>query len=71
MASSPKYITIDAAADYYGVVRQTITKWIANGDLPAVKIGPRPKSRTGVDNRRVRIPVKALTALEEPIGVFR
>jgi len=39
MALKDKYFTISEAAEEAGVTRQTISRWIAEGKLPAEKIG--------------------------------
>jgi excisionase family DNA binding protein len=37
----PKYLTLDDAAEHLLVSRRTIRRWIAAGDLPAYRVGPR------------------------------
>jgi excisionase family DNA binding protein len=34
-------ITLQAAADRLGISKETVRLWVANGDLPAVRMGPR------------------------------
>ena len=37
----PKMVSIAAAADHYGVSRQTVRRWIASGKITAHRVGPR------------------------------
>lgn len=37
--SSEKWIGIEEAADYMGVTKDTVRKWIKRTDIPANKIG--------------------------------
>lgn len=37
----PAYLSIDAAADHLGVNPRTIRRRIADGSLPAYRIGPK------------------------------
>ena len=39
MALKDKYFTISEAAQEFGVTRQTISRWVASGKIPAEKIG--------------------------------
>ncbi len=39
MALKDKYFTISEAAQEFGVTRQTISRWVASGKIPAQKIG--------------------------------
>ena len=39
MALKDKYFTISEAAQELGVTRQTISRWVASGRLPAEKVG--------------------------------
>jgi excisionase family DNA binding protein len=34
-------VSIAAAADHYGVSRQTVRRWIASGKITAYRVGPR------------------------------
>jgi excisionase family DNA binding protein len=34
-------VSIAAAADHYGVSRQTVRRWIASGRITAHRLGPR------------------------------
>ena len=36
-----KMVSIAAAADHYGVSRQTVRRWIASGKITAYRVGPR------------------------------
>ncbi len=36
-----KMVSIAAAADHYGVSRQTVRRWIASGRITAYRVGPR------------------------------
>ena len=36
-----KMVSIAAAADHYGVSRQTVRRWIASGRITAYLVGPR------------------------------
>ena len=36
-----KMVSIAAAADHYGVSRQTVGRWIASGRITAYRVGPR------------------------------
>ena len=56
--SSPSWVSIQHAADYYSVSTQTIRRWIANGDLRAKRIGPQ----------LVRVDMASLAALGRALG---
>ncbi|MFC9987838.1 helix-turn-helix domain-containing protein [Streptomyces cyaneofuscatus] len=62
LPASPKLLTVHEAAAVLRVSKPTIYRWIASGDLPAVRYGkPRPDG----DVRRggaIRIPEAAVTA---------
>jgi excisionase family DNA binding protein len=36
-----KMVSIAAAADHYGVSRQTVRRWIASGKITAYRVDPR------------------------------
>jgi excisionase family DNA binding protein len=38
---SAGYVTLQEAADYYGVTDRTVRRLIADGYLPAERLGPR------------------------------
>ena len=61
-----RYLTVSAAADLLGVSVPTIRRWINEGALPAVKIGPKPRGAVR-DNRPVRIPADSLSRVIEPV----
>ena len=50
--------SIQEAADYLGVNRETVRRWIARGDLKAHRVGPR----------LVRIDPADVVKLRRPIG---
>jgi excisionase family DNA binding protein len=37
----PKTVSIAAAAEHYGVSRQTVRRWIAGGKITAYRVEPR------------------------------
>jgi excisionase family DNA binding protein len=37
----PKMVSIAAAAEHYGVSRQTVRRWIARGKIHAYRVEPR------------------------------
>jgi len=39
--SAPSFVSMREAAQIFGVHPHTIRRWIASGDLEAVRIGPR------------------------------
>ena len=51
-------LSIRQAADYQGVSTDTIRRWIASGDLPAWRLGPK----------LIRIDRADLDALRQPLG---
>lgn len=56
-STPPAYVTIAQAAERLGVSRDTIRRRIADGTVPAVRVGPRS----------IRIAVEDLAALARPI----
>lgn len=57
-ASTPKAVNLSGAAKYLGVSVQSIRRRIAEGHLPAFRIGPKS----------IRVYVADLEALKQPIG---
>lgn len=51
------YLTLTDAADYLGFAERTVRRYIASGELPAYRLGPR----------QIRIKVTDLDALMTPI----
>lgn len=51
-------IGLDAAAAICGVTPRTIRRWIAAGQLPAVRVGPR----------LIKVSTRDLSALMTPVG---
>jgi excisionase family DNA binding protein len=54
----PRWVTgLAAAADYAGITTRTLRSWVANGLLPAYRIGPRQVQidLNDIDALRVRI----------------
>lgn len=62
LPASPNLLTVREAATALRVSKPTIYRWIANGELPAIRYGqPRPEG----DSRRggaIRIPETAVQA---------
>ncbi len=48
-ACERKYLTLQAAADWYGVSERTLRRRIAEGRLPAVRVGPKSIRVTAAD----------------------
>lgn len=65
-ALSAQYVTIQHAAAALAVDTKTIRRRIADGTLPAVRVGAR---RPGAlrDTRPIRIPADALATIVEPV----
>lgn len=61
-----QHLTIRDAADALAVDPKTIRRRIADGSLPAVRIGTR-RPGTVRDTRPIRIPADALAAIVEPV----
>lgn len=53
----PELIGLTEAAQRCGVHYRTIRRWIANGDLNAVRVGPRLLKVDGADLDRLMRPV--------------
>lgn len=67
--STRALLTIEEAAAELKVSIKACRKWIASGELAAVKVGPkRGADSMGRDHRQVRIPLAAVSALIEPLG---
>ncbi len=58
-----RYLTLAEAAEWYGVSERTLRRRIAEGRLPASRVGPRA----------IRVKVVDIEALAEPIpaGVWQ
>lgn len=55
--SFPVWASIDEAAEYFGVTKRTIRRRIAEGDLPAYRVGGLIRIKiTDLDALAVRIP---------------
>ncbi|MCL2090883.1 MAG: helix-turn-helix domain-containing protein [Micrococcales bacterium] len=67
---SDQYVTVARVAKQHGISPKTVRRWIADGTLPAFKVGPPPRSRLR-DNRPIRIPASALDAIMQPVTVAR
>ena len=65
-ATAERYLTVTEASALLGVSVVTIRRWIADGALPAVKLGPRPRG-VARDNRPVRVIASSLADVIEPI----
>ena len=63
--ASDSYLSIAAAAAHLGLSSATIRRWIDQGALPAVKVGPKPRGSQR-DNRPVRVRVEDLNRIIEP-----
>jgi excisionase family DNA binding protein len=55
---APRRVGISDAAQHAGVCPKTIRRWIAAGDLPAYRVGPR----------LIKIDLADLDAMFQPIG---
>jgi excisionase family DNA binding protein len=55
------YLTIQTAAERFGVSTKTIRRRIADGTIPAVRIGPQI----------IRIPAASLDGLGRPLSAVR
>jgi excisionase family DNA binding protein len=58
---SPRWASLAEAAIYSRVPRSTLRRWIAQGRLPANRLGPR----------RIQVDLNDLDAMREPIAVER
>lgn len=58
-STTTHYVTITEAADRLAVSTKTIRRWIARGELPAVRIA----------GHLIRIPADAFDALGRPLAV--
>jgi len=56
-AIARKYLTLAEAAEWYGVSERTCRRRVAEGSLPAVRVGPRS----------IRVRVDDVAALAQPI----
>lgn len=54
----PELIGLQEAADRCGVCYRTIRRWIANGDLDAVRVG----------RKLLKVDAAAVDALKQPVG---
>ncbi|CCK59355.1 helix-turn-helix transcriptional regulator [Mycobacterium canetti] len=54
----PDLIGLSEAAERCGVCYRTIRRWIAHGDLDAVRVGPR----------LIKVDAAAVDALMQPVG---
>lgn len=54
----PGRVGLQAAADHAGVSTRTIRRWIASGELPAYRIGPK----------LIKVDLDAVDAMLKPIG---
>ena len=54
----PDLVSLTAAADHAGVSTRTIRRWIASGELPAYRIGPK----------LIKVELGAIEAMLKPIG---
>ena len=52
-----KHMKLKEAADYYGVSERTLRRRIAEGKLPAFRVGPRS----------IRVTAEGVAALAQPI----
>lgn len=64
--AAAQHVTIRDAAEALAVDPKTIRRRIADGSLPAVRIGTR-RPGTVRDTRPIRIPADALATIVEPI----
>lgn len=62
-----QHVTIQQAASAWQVDPKTIRRRIADGTLPAVRVGIR-RPGTLRDTRPIRIPLDALAVLTEPMN---
>ena len=65
-----QYVTIQQAASAWQVDPKTVRRKIAEGTLPAVRVGIR-RPGTLRDTRPIRIPIDALADLTEPMNAPR
>lgn len=57
MARDTKYLTLSQAADRYGVSVRTLRRRIAEGRLPAYRVGPRSIRVAEADLARLARPI--------------
>lgn len=65
-----QHVTIQQAASAWQVDPKTVRRKIAEGTLPAVRVGIR-RPGTLRDTRPIRIPIDALADLTEPMNAPR
>ncbi len=64
-----QHVTIQHVAGLLDVHPRKVRAMIADGTLPAVRVGAR-RPGTIRDTRRIRIPLDAVTAVVEPVSAL-
>jgi excisionase family DNA binding protein len=57
-----KYLTLRMGAEQYGLSERTLRRRIAEGKLPAIRVGPRSIRITAADLERLGTPIPAANA---------
>jgi excisionase family DNA binding protein len=55
---APRWATLNEACTYTGFTKTTLKRWIKNGDITAVRFGPK----------RIQVDLNELDALRVPIN---